>query len=97
MSLFYSICGWVGSIAFSICAAPQAYECWKKKHARGISSSFLALWVAGEVFTTIFVCGALSPDAGFIEVLPLISNYFFNFLFLLIIIYYKIKNYDGSS
>ncbi len=49
------IIGWLGSILFAICAVPQAVQSYKQKHSHGISKAFLALWLFGEVFTTIYI------------------------------------------
>lgn len=74
--------GWAGGILFAICAIPQAWECYRQKHANGLSWLFLMTWLFGEVFTLIYV---------FVDKFSwsLIVNYVANLIALLIIIYYK--------
>lgn len=72
--------GWIGSLAFSVCAIPQAIEAYKNKVCH-INKMFLTLWLIGEVFTLIY---ALHIDAT-----PLIVNYVINGLSLLVIMYYN--------
>jgi uncharacterized protein with PQ loop repeat len=76
------IIGWVGSICFSICAIPQAYQSIKKKHSRGINYSTLWLWAIGEVCMIIY-------EFNDIPSLPRLSNYLFNIGSLAVILYYK--------
>lgn len=75
--------GWIGAISFAICAIPQMYQCYITKSAKGISEYFISLWLTGEIFTVIYLIG---KD---IFTWPLIFNYSFNFLSLLVIIRYK--------
>lgn len=82
------IIGWIGGICFAACAIPQAYKCWKQKHAHGISYLMLTLWTIGEVLTLAYVL--LSDSFGFRESLPLILNYGANLLGLVIIIRYRV-------
>lgn len=77
--------GWIGAIFFAICAFPQAYKCWKQKHAYGLSNLTLFFWTAGELLTFIYVVVQLQ----LFESLPLIFNYIANLLSLIVIIYYK--------
>lgn len=75
------IIGWIGAICFSVCAAPQAYKSYKEKSSEGISILFLGLWYVGELFTLMYVSLTTAQ-------LPLIVNYVFNIICILIIIYY---------
>lgn len=85
----YELIGWVGSILFALCALPQAWLCFKQKHARGISWLFLMMWLWGEVLTFTYVL----PTGK----LPLLANYVMNFILLLIIIFYKVKGEYGTA
>lgn len=76
--------GWLGSFLLSICGLPLAYDSHKSKSAKGISWSFLLLWLAGEVLTFFYVL----PKK---VVLPLIFNYGLNIIFICVIIFYKAK------
>ena len=80
------IVGWIGSLAFAICGAPQAYQCWKQKHADGISAAFLALWVIGEVCSLIFVVLTIHPLSY-----PLVMNYALNLFFTLVMVRFKLR------
>jgi uncharacterized protein with PQ loop repeat len=77
----FEIIGWIGSILFAACAIPQAWMCYKQKHAHGLSWGLLMMWFWGEILTFIYVL----PSGK----IPLLVNYVFNFLLLLVIIYYK--------
>lgn len=76
------VIGYIGSFAFAICGIPLALEVLKAKHARNINTWFLVLWVIGEIFTLTYVL--LSSNW------PLVPNYIFNLITLLIVLKYKI-------
>jgi uncharacterized protein with PQ loop repeat len=73
--------GWIGSILFAICGLPQAIECWRQGHSRGLSWAFLLCWFGGEVLTIAYVL----PKAD----MPLLFNYFMNLGFLLVMLKFK--------
>ena len=75
--------GWAGSILLAFCGLPQAIESIKTKSSAGITWGFLIMWFSGELLTLIYILPKLD--------LPLILNYSANIIFLLIIIYYKLK------
>lgn len=75
--------GWVSSIFLALCGVPQAWKCFKEKHARGISWGFILLWFAGEIVGLVYTIS--------IGAYPLIANYSFNTLVTFVILYYKIK------
>lgn len=75
--------GWIGSILFAVCGLPQAIQCYKDGHSRGLNWFFLICWFGGEVFTIIYVW----PKGD----IPLLFNYFLNLGFLGIMLRYKIK------
>jgi len=75
--------GWLGSFFFAICGIPQAWESYKAKNSNGISHGFLWLWILGEVFTLFYIM------AQEIVLIPLVANYLFNLLSLVVIVYYK--------
>lgn len=76
------IFGWIGSALFAICGLPQAIECWRTGHSRGLNWFFLLAWFGGEVFTIIYVWPKMD--------IPLLANYFANMGFLGVMLYYKI-------
>ena len=75
--------GWLGSILLAFCGLPQAIESYKTKCSDGLTWGFLFMWFLGELLTFAYVLPKLD--------LPLIFNYSANIIFLIIIIYYKIK------
>lgn len=81
--------GWVGSLCFAICGAPQAWLAYKQGHSRGISWGFLLLWISGEVMTLTYVI----PKIDY----PLIFNYVSNLIFLSVILYFKLFPGDRSE
>ena len=76
------VIGIAGAICFAICGMPQAIQCAKDGHSRGLSWSFLSLWFMGEIFTIAY----LWPKQDWI----LLSNYILNFASLLLMLRYKI-------
>lgn len=72
--------GWVASALFTLCAAPQAYQCWRNGHADGISRPFIWMWFIGEILIQIYVLGKHGLD------LPLLTNYWGNTIFVAIIL-----------
>ena len=74
--------GWVGSILFAICGLPQAIQCARDGHSRGLNWFFLLAWLGGEVLTIAYVW----PKQDW----PLLANYFANMGFLLVMLRYKI-------
>lgn len=83
-----SFIGWLGAIAFALCAVPQAHKCYKQKHAHGVSYLLLLLWIIGEVLTLIYVLANESIDIE--QKAPLLLNYFANLASLLVIIRYRV-------
>lgn len=82
------VIAWIGAIAFSICAIPQALECYKQKHAQGLAWSFLLLWLVGEICFLVY--------SMYLVDLPLMINYVANGLALGIILYYKARGASGE-
>lgn len=80
--MLVEIIGWIGGILFAICAIPQAYDCYKQKHGKGLSWLFLILCIMGEICTLIYV----SIDRFSWS---LIINYIANLIALTFIVYYK--------
>lgn len=78
------ILGWIAHMSLALCAVPQTVQAIRTKSSAGVNSWFLALWLIGEVFALAYV---LTKDSDIIQM----TNYIVNLLFLLPIIYYKIK------
>ncbi len=76
------VVGWIGSILFAICGAPQALKSIREGHSRGLSPAFLGFWFTGEV------CYLYSTVAKFGLVSWLVFNYLGNILFVAVIIYF---------
>lgn len=74
--------GWVGAALFAICGLPQAVQCWREGHARGLNWFFLLAWLGGEILTITYVW----PKADW----PLLFNYLTNLVFLLIMVRFKL-------
>lgn len=73
--------GWIGSTLLALCAIPLAWECYKQKHSNGISNTFLAMWLVGEILTFAYVL----PKQDY----PLLLNYSLNIICLAVVIRYK--------
>ena len=76
-----SALGWISSICFSLCAAPQAYLSWKQGHSDGVAKSFLILWGMGEITGILYII----PFGNW----PILTNYIVNSMFLLVIMWYR--------
>lgn len=75
--------GWIGSILLAFCGLPQAIESYKTKSSAGLTWGFLFMWFVGELCTFAYILPKMD--------LPLMFNYSANIIFLIIIIFYKIK------
>jgi hypothetical protein len=75
--------GWLGSILLAFCGLPQAWESYRTKSSVGLNWGFLGMWFMGEIFTIMYVAPKMD--------LPLLFNYSANIIFLVIILWYKIK------
>lgn len=75
--------GWIGSIMLAFCGLPQAWESIRMGHSRGLTWGFLSMWFVGELCTFLYILPKMD--------LPLLVNYSANIMFLIIIIFYKIK------
>ena len=72
MAILVEILGWLGAGLLGIRAIPQAYKCCKQGHAKGISRSFLWLWISGQVFMLAhFLLGAHSWSMIFYSIFVL--------------------------
>lgn len=76
------IIGWIGAVLFAICGLPQAIQCYRDGHSRGLNWGFLGCWLWGEILTIIYVW----PKQDW----PLLFNYFLNLVFLLVMVKFKI-------
>jgi uncharacterized protein with PQ loop repeat len=90
MELTNYIIGLIGSIAFGICALPQAIQVYKTGNTDGLSGMFLLLWSIGEVFTFTYVI-IDNIKTGSIMI-PLYINYTLNGLLVGYLDYKKIVN-----
>ena len=75
--------GWIGAVCLGVCAVPQTIKTVKQGHARGISLSFLLLWIVGEMLTFVYVL----PKKD----LPLLVNYGLNLICLSVILRYRMQ------
>jgi len=76
------IIGWLASICFAMCAAPQAILSYRQGHSKGISKTFLFLWLMGELLMMIYVPLSLGWDG------PIMVNLIVNTAFILVILKY---------
>lgn len=79
----FEVIGWLGSALFCLCGLPQAWHSYKNKNSHGVTWAFLWMWFFGEILTFIYVLPSM--------MLPLLLNYAINFLFLLVILWYKFR------
>jgi hypothetical protein len=82
--------GCIGSICFAACGIPQAWQCHRQGHARGVNEWFLALWLLGEV------CYIVAVLLEFGWVWWMLTNYTINLLVICVIIYYKVRGHEAA-
>ena len=78
------ILGWIGAIAYAICAAPQAIQCWRQGHGIGLSAGMLWVWLIGGVGMLI----AVPLKCGWVP--WLMMSYIGNTAALLVIMRYRL-------
>lgn len=78
-----TVIGWIGSVCFSICALPQAIACHKQGHGIGLNAWMLVLWFFGEILSLVYLVNT-------IILWPILVNYIFNLLCLVVILRYKL-------
>jgi len=83
------IIGWIGAICFGLSVLPEAVLTVERGEANAYSPIFLALWLIGELCSLAYACAA-RPIKPFI---PIIANYIFNLICLIIILIYYIRDY----
>lgn len=83
--------GWVGSIAFAVCGLPLVISCVRQGHARDVNNAFLILWSIGEV------CYIIQVIADFGFVMWLLFNYLMNAAFIVVILYFKVKDHGNRN
>ena len=76
------IFGWTSSILFALCAAPQAWICYKQGHGKGLSKLFLWVWFLAEVFYVPYILLKFGWDW------PIMSNITANMLCMTLIFRY---------
>ncbi len=81
--------GWLGSLLLAFCGLPQALESYRTKNSDGLTWGFLLMWFWGELLTFVYVFPTM--------MLPLVFNYTANMIFLVVILFYKIKPQRNKS
>jgi uncharacterized protein with PQ loop repeat len=77
--------GYIASILFAVCGFPLAWRAYKTKTSDE-PWSFLLTWLAGEILMQVYVLVKHGLD------LPLLAQYWANTVFLVVILYYKIRS-----
>jgi len=75
--------GWIGALAYSACAIPQAVQCKRQGHGEGLSAGMLLVWLAGGVSMLV----AIPLQCGWVP--WLMTSYACNTAALLVIIRYR--------
>lgn len=84
MSLI-DIVGWIASACFALCGAPQAWDCYKAGHGKGINKLFMWVWLSGELLMMPYV--VLKHEWDW----PIMTNLILNSFFILVILKYIYK------
>jgi MtN3 and saliva related transmembrane protein len=82
--------GYIGGLCFAFSALPQTIKTVRSGRAEDLSWGMLLMWLVGEVAMLVY-------ERVAIQSWPLFLNYFFNLLFLLPILYIKIRPRHLSS
>lgn len=77
-----STIGWIGTLLLSFSGMPQAYQCYRQGHARGLSILTLMMWFTGEI------CYVVATIGEFGLVWWLLTNYILNILFISMMLRY---------
>ena len=80
------LAGWISTISLAICALPQVLHVWRTGKTEGLSTVFLACWLAGELFGLIYIQGFDTIPW------PLLLNYAANTLAVGYLLYKKGTN-----
>jgi uncharacterized protein with PQ loop repeat len=84
MGIFlHELVGLIGSVCFAFGPWPQAFLSWKKQRAKGVTWSFILLWLSGSFFSSIYAIAT--------EKYVLLPNYICGGLGISIVLYVKIK------
>lgn len=81
--------GWFGGISLSLSALPQAVHTFKTKTTKGLSMSFIMLWLVGELFTIVYLVIHDFETQDY--QLPLYLNYGLNLFIALYLAWFKLK------
>lgn len=77
--------GYIASLLFALCGLPLALQSYREKNSDHTPWSFLLMWLAGELLMQVYVLVKHGLD------LPLLAQYWANTVFLLVILYYKVR------
>lgn len=79
-----TVLGWIGSVCFALCGAPQALKCIQQGHAHGLSPWFVGLWFGGEI------CYVVAVLMKFGWVSWMMTNYILNIMWVLVMLRYLV-------
>jgi uncharacterized protein with PQ loop repeat len=77
--------GWTGTAMLAACTFPQAWHTYKLGNAKGMSASFLWLWIAGSTFTLVYLL-VQHNDA-----LPVIAARILNYIPLFVMVFFMYR------
>ncbi len=89
--MLVEISGYLSSLLFAFCALPQAILCVRQGHAKGVSKSFIIMWLMGLIIIQYYVYNKHGFD------IPLFLNYWLCIVFALIITRYMIWPRDVAN
>lgn len=84
--------GWLAGISLTFCTVPQVCKCHKEGHAEGLAFGYLFFLFVGMLSMFLYVLGKYQFADK-----PLLFNYIFNVLLLLILWKYKIFPRDNDD
>lgn len=77
-----NLLGWLGAFFFAISGIPQARQCYKQGHGRGINPLFMWCWLLGEILYLLYIPLRFGAEW------PLIANLVVGFISVVVILRY---------
>jgi len=84
MNISHTDMGYISAVCLGLCSLPLVVKTVREGHCKGVSGWFLTMWFIGEAFGVTYVVQ--------LGDFPLMLNYIFNTIVVLIILIYKIRN-----
>lgn len=75
MQYFVDVCGWIGSLSFSIYSIPQAIDALKRGYTEGLSTGMVLLLFFGALCSLIYILPNFSSPLFYNFSISLIASF----------------------